>query len=86
MQKQKSTAPAASTIAAKKSSAGTRNKAKEAPAKLPYDMTDAELKSHVDGDVKRQLAPVRPQPKEKIDLKIRQHFVDLLERPSPSVP
>ena len=32
-----------------------------------------------------QLAPVRPQPKQKVDPKTRQHFVDFLERPPPHV-
>ena len=72
---------------AKKSSAGTsRKKAKEALAKLPYEMTDEETKLVVAADVKCQLAPKRPEPKEKIDPKVVKHFVGLLERPPPSPP
>jgi hypothetical protein len=55
--------------------------AKEAPAKLAYGMTDEECKRIKDAQVKSHLAPVQPQPKEKIDPKTRLHFVDMLERP-----
>jgi hypothetical protein len=48
----------------KKSRAGS---GKKAPAKLPYDMTEKETKEIVAADVKRQLAPTRPDPTEKID-------------------
>nr|XP_051229090.1 uncharacterized protein LOC127346885 [Lolium perenne] len=77
--KRKSTAsPAASTTAAKESSA-----AKKAPAKLRYELTDEELAREVDADVKRQLALKRAPPKQYIAPRTVKHFVDMLERPRP---
>ena len=85
VQKRKSTDPSASTTA-KKSAGTSRKKAKEAPANLPYKLTDEETKIVVAADVKCQLAPVKPQPKVQIDPKTKQHFVKMLQPPLPSLP
>jgi hypothetical protein len=82
VQKRKTITPSISTTRKK---AGATKKAKEAPAKLAYDMTDEECKKVVDAEVKSHFAKIQPQPKEKINPTIRQHFVDLLERPSSHV-
>jgi hypothetical protein len=84
--RKRTAAPAASTTTAKKSRAGTRNNVKEAPANLPYELTDEELKKQVDADVKRQLAPKQPEPKEKIDPTKAKQFLKNLTRPPPSLP
>ena len=68
MLKRKSTAGAAPAASATAPSKSSKKKAKAAPAKkLAYNMTDEELRIQVDADVKRQLAPKRPKPKEEID-------------------
>ena len=48
----------------------------------PYDYTDEETCEIIRADVKCQLAPKRPEPKELIDSKAVQHFVEFLEHPS----
>ena len=60
------------------------NKAKKAaPAKkLAYDMTDEELDAEVDANVKRQLAPKRPEPVEKIDPATVKKCLENLRRPT----
>jgi hypothetical protein len=83
VQKRKTTAPSTSTT--RKKAAGTSKKVKDAPAKLAYEMTDEETKAYVDAEVKSKIALVQPEPKLKIDSKTRQHFVDMLERPSSHV-
>jgi hypothetical protein len=46
-------------------------------------MTDEETKKVMDADVKRQLAPKRPDPKEKLDPAIAEHCIENLTRPPP---
>ena len=46
-------------------------------------MIDEELHIEVDGEVKRQLAPKRPEPKEKIDPAKMKKLLENLKRPTP---
>jgi hypothetical protein len=70
---------AASTTTGKKSSsAGTRKSIKEAPAKLPYEMTDEETKKVMDADVRCQLTPKWPEPKLKLSPRKANQFLDNL--------
>ena len=65
-------------------SKSSRKKAKAAPAKkLAYEMTDEELHIEADGEVKRQLVPKRPEPKEKIDPAKVKKLLENLKRPTP---
>ena len=84
MLKRKSTtgaALAASATAPRKSS--TKKAKKATPAKkLAYEMTDEELAREVDADVKRQLAPKRPEPVEKIDPAKLKKYLENLRRPT----
>ena len=45
-------------------------------------MTDEELKEHVDAYVKAQLAPKKPEPKQKFTVKGKQWCKGFLEHPS----
>ena len=57
-------------------------KAKEPPKKLPYEMTEEETKEEVDAYVKAFVAPKKPPPKFVVPDKAREHWVEILERPS----
>ena len=70
-----------STSTTQKKGANKKTKDDKAPAKLPYDLTDEELKEKVDADVKRQLAPKRPEPKEIIPEETVKKFVRNLSGP-----
>jgi hypothetical protein len=48
-------------------------------------MTDEETTKVMAAEVKTHFAPKQPAPKEPIDPKVVQHFVDFLERPPPHV-
>ena len=63
-----------------------KKKPKPPPEKLPYEMTNEETIAWVAADTKRQMSgwgkkPSEP-PKEPIDPKVQEHFMDLLEMPS----
>jgi hypothetical protein len=60
-------------------------KAKDAPTKLAYHMTDEETNACVEAEVNAHFALKQPLPKMKIDSKTREHFVDMLERPPTKV-
>jgi hypothetical protein len=61
-------------------------KAKEPPKKLPYEMTEEETKAEVDAYIKAFFAPKKPPPKFVVPDKAREHWVEVLERPSKDSP
>jgi hypothetical protein len=85
-QKRKSTAaPAASTTTAKKSSSAKKSSAaKKDPTKLPYEMTDEKNVIIVAADMKCQLAPKQPPPKQYIPPGKVKNFAKMVERPRPN--
>jgi len=59
-----------------------KKKEKQKPEKSGYEMTDEELTAWVQ-DVRKQLKPKKPPPKEPVDPAVKKFFLSMMTQPKP---